>query len=179
MKKKNREAQIQRVRNLIERWGAPLGLRWWSEITWCYHDGDDSSWQRDNGQVVVMITNARWEYLWAVVDVNLAAVAERTDDQLEQDVLHELMHILLAEYKECHGLHHLERTCTRLAQAFRWVREAGGRDGVVLGAGGAGGSVVLGDCERGDLAGDGAGAAGKRKRTRDSKKNPEFEEGGG
>ena len=124
MKKKKAEKQIQRVRYLVEKWATPLGLRWWNDIEWVYHDGDDSSWQRENNQTSLMITNVRWEYLWAHIDVNLAAVAERTDDQLEQDVLHEMMHILLAEYQDSHELHHLERTCTRLAQAFQWVREA-------------------------------------------------------
>jgi hypothetical protein len=123
LRAKKAEKQVQRVRDLVEKWVTPLGLRWWNDVTWEYHDGEDRSWQREDGQMVLAITNVRWEYLWAHVDVNLSAVAQRTDDQLEQDILHEMMHILLAEYQDCHELHHLERTCTRLAQAFQWVRE--------------------------------------------------------
>ena len=71
-----------------------------------------------------MMTTVRWEYLWATIDVNLTACSELTDDELEQALLHELAHVLLAEIRDRRGQHHFERTCTRLAQVFKWIREA-------------------------------------------------------
>lgn len=125
MKKKAAKRQIKRVRKIAKKWVAPLGLYWWNTITWIYHDGDTKEWARKNDQRCVMITTVRWEYLWAAIDVNLTACADQTDDQLEQAILHELAHILLAEVRDCRGLKHHERTCTRLAQVFQWIREAG------------------------------------------------------
>ena len=101
----------------------PLGLRWWNEIRWQYHDGDDGTWDIGDQTVGVMRTATRWEYLWATIDVNLTACSELEDDALEQCVLHELAHILLAEVKDCRGQKHFERTCTRLAQVFTWIGE--------------------------------------------------------
>jgi len=124
MKKKVAKRQIERIRKVARKWITPLGLRWWNKITWRYHDGDDGMWETGNQTVIVMRTTARWEYLWATVDCNLTAISEMTDDDLEQGVLHELAHILLAEIRANRGQKHFERTCTRLAQIFTWIREA-------------------------------------------------------
>ncbi len=124
MKKKAAKRQIRRVRKIAKKWITPLGLRWWNTITWVYHDGDDGTWRTTDHSVAVMRTVVRWEYLWATIECNLTACADRTDEQLEDDILHELAHVLLAEVRDCRGLKHHERTCTRLAQVFKWIRAA-------------------------------------------------------
>jgi hypothetical protein len=126
MKKKQRQRQIARVRKAMERWHTCLGLRWWDDITVNYHDTLEGP--THDGEQVAFRTSGRWEYLWANIDVSLEVVATRTDEQLDEDVLHELVHILLFEYQDQHRIHHLERTVCRLVQAFMWTREAGQRE---------------------------------------------------
>jgi hypothetical protein len=123
MRKKERRRQIARVRKFVEKWQDCLGLRWWDAITVNYCDALAGSTRGDD--IVVFRTTGRWEYLAATIDVNLSAVQMRTDDELGDDVIHELVHILLFEYQDQHDTHHLERTVCRLTQAFRWTREAG------------------------------------------------------
>lgn len=65
------------------------------------------------------------EYLTATISVYVPIVDEMSDDRLEAMFVHELMHIFLCELQhECDDMDwHIERICTRLADAFIWAVE--------------------------------------------------------
>lgn len=130
------EAQKARVRALIERWVAPLGLGWW-QITF--------EFERDSGQFkvdgvpslkTVGCTGADWRYLSATIGWNVSRLPEFDDDKLEAVFVHELMHIFLNEFRALiedgeklgtnlrdDWLAHEEHTATVLSKAFIWVRD--------------------------------------------------------
>jgi hypothetical protein len=122
--KKRWRKQRDRVRALADEWVRPLGLCWWNRVEFHYYTGKkecERLFGRGDDAQAIMITYADWRYLEARVKVNLRALEAIDGDMLEQYILHELMHLFLDEASE--GKRHIERACTRLAQAFGWVRD--------------------------------------------------------
>ena len=124
------EAQLARIRPLVDRWCDRLHL--WDylhELTIRYdRDGDDMTERgyRDSAG----ITTVWWEYKRASVIFDLSKVVELSDAMLEYVVVHEFMHIYLqqvidafAENRQVTDLQgaHVERTATDLAQALMWA----------------------------------------------------------
>lgn len=66
-----------------------------------------------------------WRYMTAVIKVNLDLLKEIDDKDLEEIVVHELMHVILNEMREG-GTGHEERVATFLARSF--IVCAGGED---------------------------------------------------
>lgn len=121
MTKVERKAR-KRIKKLIDKWLGPLGLGWWQRIVFIY-SADHPSFEKKNGDEVVMIVNADWRYKAAVVTVNCHKVIEMSKDYLESVFLHEMAHIMLDELNVHND--HEERVCTNLSQVFRWLWLAG------------------------------------------------------
>lgn len=73
-------------------------------------------------------THFLWEYRSASISFNLLLMAERTDRQNENTVIHELCHCLVAELvtgdKRPDGEAHMERVVTDIVTSLNWVRDA-------------------------------------------------------
>ena len=113
------------IKRYLDKWLKPLGLLYW-QIDVLYYD-DAMEIKRQFKDDAEDITNAQvdsdWRYLRATIKFNLAAMAERTDDDIETTVVHELVHILVCETRT-EGIDHEERVVTQLTKAFMWTREA-------------------------------------------------------
>ena len=118
------ETQKSRIKAFIEKWITPLGLKWWREISFEYvnlcHKDDDEEFGRPFTCTVF------WPNLIATIYCYMPMIAQRSDDDLEGDLVHELCHILVAEIADYNGKDHhfhVERIVTQLAMAFRLVGE--------------------------------------------------------
>lgn len=79
-----------------------------------------------------------WEYKTATIEFYMPSIAEvETDDELEEDILHELCHILIASATgNTPPEHDAERAAHEMAVqqvvfGLRWAREAGAKDAKV------------------------------------------------
>jgi hypothetical protein len=121
--------QQARIDAFAEVWVHVLGLAHWHvrfiyEREYLLDDNDEP----DTKALARCL--AAWEYMDARIVWNLTLVKGQPDDQLEMIVVHEFMHILLAEMSrrgskrnEAERLHE-EHTATLLAKAFIWTRNA-------------------------------------------------------
>jgi hypothetical protein len=119
------EAQQARVMALYARWGRPLGLGWWRQVTFAWERGAIPGYPE-----AAMTCAVRWEYKSARITVDLTRVETLDDTDLEFAVVHELMHVYLgglveANRKEVDRAAFRmveEHTATSLAQAVLWLR---------------------------------------------------------
>jgi hypothetical protein len=132
------EVQRERVVVIFEKWRAPLGLKWWTvELSWEY---DRSLFTHDDSDFeCIAFVNGHWPYRTATIHINMHLLHERDDDELEQDILHEMVHIPLFEMQpeQQDFVDHRERVVCTLTNAFQWVREAGYEEGFKAGLKGA------------------------------------------
>ena len=122
----------ERIRKILGPWLDELGLKWWT-----VHIIYDAL-KRDGSPKCAGTADVDWQYMEASITFHLPKLLDEKDDELEQVVLHELMHILVHEMREwardagpdgydrCRA--HEERVVTTLTKAFIWVRDAA-RDG--------------------------------------------------
>lgn len=120
--------QQERVRSLMEPWVTRLGLEYWT-IHRHYYDADIP-----NHEESVFSCKADWRYLEATIQVSIAAVAEHSDEDLEEAVVHELMHVHLCELQGAakgtwtvYDMDHEERVATQLTHAFIRTFKAGAK----------------------------------------------------
>jgi len=114
----------RRIRRCFDEWGTKLGLRWWSvEIR--YYDRPKHFRKASGASAnAAMRVWADWRYMTATIAVNVPALAELSDDELERSIVHELVHILVNEMREDDpDVKHEERTVTMLTKAVIWVRD--------------------------------------------------------
>lgn len=129
MRKADYRRHRDRVRALNEKWTYALGFRWWRhfEIRYYARRRDLPKAHRSRaGWDTVMWTTVRWDYLDAVIHVNVPAVARETEKDLEYIWLHELCHVAVNQMRPEGGstpaeLRNEELVCTRLAQMFLWI----------------------------------------------------------
>ena len=121
MKKKEYKRARKRFDRIALEWAERLGLKWWS-LNFLHHRKTPKKFKRTDGHQTGVSTIARWQYLEAYFEVNTPAIARMSDSELEELVVHEMMHVLVNEMRE-KGRKHEERVCSRLTQAFLWVRE--------------------------------------------------------
>lgn len=88
----------KRVLVLVDKW-APLMDLGHFEIANVFHD-DLRGEEADDLESTAAATTTAWEYRSASITWYLPAVAAMTDEGLEQVVVHELCHVLLAPLKE-------------------------------------------------------------------------------
>ena len=114
------EVQLERVRRLIEKWAKPIGLNWWRAKYVYDRDRCPEDAKR------VMDCSSSWKYGWFQITAYLPVVMTREDNELEEDFVHELMHVFLTELRNLEAVEweaHKEHVATVLAKAFIWLRE--------------------------------------------------------
>lgn len=128
MNDKAYRTQKKRVKALVERWHAPLGMGWWKiTFDWARSEFVDAPRR-------AMRVRTQYEYRCADIEVALPVVAELKDDALEHYLLHEYAHILIEgmvayQHLEAEAFRlQDEYTATTLATIFQWVRDAGRQD---------------------------------------------------
>lgn len=119
------EATKARIQAALDKWVDTLGLKWWM-ITY--------NWSRDSlpdapskeGWIGVAKVQVQWPYMTAQISFGVCDFQDDSDETIEFHVLHELMHIFLAEMKTPgkDASNHEERVATQLARAFQWTWEA-------------------------------------------------------
>lgn len=124
MKRKAYKRQRARIQVYFDKWITWLGLRWW-DLEIHYYDkrktfrkGTDA-----RSHQTAMTIHARWEYGMASIAVNVPVLADLSDRELEEAVVHELTHALINEMREDDpDRKHEERVVTTLTNAFMWTR---------------------------------------------------------
>lgn len=120
--------QKKRIQRYIDRWAAPLGMKWW-EITYVWHD--EPYRDASDGRTPCARTLVDWDYRRATIHFYLPDCKGESDKQTEDMVIHEFMHVLLNEMRQWQdandALAHEERTAVSLVQVVRWVTEASRR----------------------------------------------------
>lgn len=118
-------AQKARVEALIEKWATPLGIKWW-DVDYVWH-----RLRHEGTPACAAEMHTTWQYLKAVGEWYLPELAALDDAALEKVVIHEHVHILLAEMASDKQEHDAEeRVCSLLTKAIIWTYEAGQRNPV-------------------------------------------------
>lgn len=112
------------LRRIVKKWVTPMGLNWWDlDINYIYGDGP----AQGKGRSGVASTRVNWEYKLATIDFYMANLIGRNLEQLEETVVHEMVHIPLSimqmdindeDYQKL-----VELTVTLITEAILWVRE--------------------------------------------------------
>jgi hypothetical protein len=113
---KQYEAEKKRVHRLVVRWTRTFGLQHW-RIT------DEWRRERFKNKHIVASVKVKWEYQEAVIEWCLPKSADLTNERLEEVVIHELVHILVAELVDQKSEKNEERVVVNLANAFIWTKE--------------------------------------------------------
>lgn len=124
------EVQQARVQALFSKWVKPLGLGWWVITTEWVREYKNAEPKGKvfgtNERDVCLNCSASWKYGTATIRCYLPLIADMSDTELEQSIVHELMHIMVNECRVDGDdwLDHEERVCTTLAKAFLWLRDS-------------------------------------------------------
>lgn len=90
MNDKQAQATINKIKNYIQRWAGPAGFGWWSiEV------GFDPNTNQEDPQIIAS-TETLWEYRDAKIVFHLPICSTLTEKELEEAVVHEFCHILVA-----------------------------------------------------------------------------------
>jgi hypothetical protein len=118
MTDKEYKKQVARVRKYLDKWQKPCGFGWWTiEVEYSRERDED-----------VAGTFAQcwsyWQYRSGTLRFFLPVVANCTDEQVEQNVLHELCHLIVSplenfDSKEKRQI--TEYTTTLVAEALYWA----------------------------------------------------------
>ena len=113
----------------VERWVARFGLGTWKLHVRCERDSDEFSPPRHDGGVrnyTSARTSTNWQYMEATLSFNMPQLFDQNQEEVEEIVIHELTHVLVAELRETSDdwLNHEERVVTMLTRAFQKTRDA-------------------------------------------------------
>lgn len=117
--------QKKRIIKIWDKWYKTLGMHWWRV---------DRYWERDyceDSSSTLMITNSNWEYRTGSIRIYVPSCAEITDEHLEESMVHEFVHILMAplqDLRDDQARQITEHTVVTLARSIIWSREAGNKD---------------------------------------------------
>ena len=120
MTDKLREKTIKRIKKAFEKWYNLLRMDRW-KIGISFEDYDEE----------VPETAARvesdWRYEKAHITFYVEILSRKSDEEIENDVIHEIMHIAVNETQEWRrhedAWHHEERVATNLARMFQCAVE--------------------------------------------------------
>lgn len=106
----------------IDWWKRHLGLHQWEIAIQFVND--------INAGVDDAVASAagfqRWEYMKAELTFSKKELMNSSKDEIEENIVHELSHILVGEMREKEDVvKHEERVVTMLSKAFLWVRAGG------------------------------------------------------
>lgn len=118
--------QKKRVGKFLTKWQAPMGLRWWDIQVVC-----DRRYCSKPSVAAETDMNL-WKYRTATITFYLPKIAESSDTEVENVVVHELCHVLLSpisvnmvDLNEDYQQQVMEFNTELVAQAFGWVYQAG------------------------------------------------------
>lgn len=121
MNDKEFNALKKRLEKYCRKWRSMLGLKWW-KITYVW---SRESIGRDTGTTQYnecATTSVQWPYRDAKITFNMPCLLGLSDGTLENDVIHEHVHILVNEMRFFdEGVCHEERVVTDLTSAFQWT----------------------------------------------------------
>ena len=123
------EEQKQRVENVLEKFIKPLGFAWWD--VGVVFERQPSLDDTDNKEVQGTCQSF-WQYRSATLTFYLASLSGVNDRDLEDMVIHELCHILVApveDYSSPDKQDKTELATTNVAFALRFAYEEGKRLG--------------------------------------------------
>lgn len=119
---------IRMAKKYFHWWCRWLGLNY-GEVNILYYD-----YIEDNidGEKIINTNCAGrchtdWRYQKTTIEISIKRISSMSEREIEECVVHELMHVFLNEMRE-EEIDHEERVATNLQKAFMWVRE-GVRDG--------------------------------------------------
>lgn len=117
-------AQKKRVMKFWDKYFTAIGMGWWAvEVNWSREREADSS-------NTIGITHASWEYRQGNVTFFLPTCADLNDEQLEEAVVHEMVHIIaegIHDTRDDQAREITEYTVTSLARAIVWAYRAGAK----------------------------------------------------
>ena len=111
----------------FDRWAARFGLSTWNLKALYERDGDvfTPAWQEGMVRKETLAnTVTNWPYMQATITFNCKALSDLSHADVEEAVIHELAHVLVAELRDVSDdfLKHEERAVTMLARAFLTTR---------------------------------------------------------
>ena len=111
-------AKSELFKSYIDKWVAKTWLGWWKiDLEFC----DSHEFIKIEGSdTALAYCHTSWEYMNALIRVNIDELEEEDESEIELIAVHELMHIFLKETQE-EGIEHEERVATMLAKSFLLV----------------------------------------------------------
>lgn len=125
MKDREYNKQKDRVRKRIDDWLYLTGISQIWKVTVCYERLNDTD-NRPNWMSTFRC-DADWRYNQAAITAYLPTIENLDDEDLDNAIAHELMHILLQEMRTASKSHndHEERVATSIAQVLMRMRNIG------------------------------------------------------
>lgn len=122
------EAQVERVKVIRERWHKLILPHDWT-IRYDFLREPNVVDCGTHLDVAIGMCEASWEYMRATITFSMPEVAQVDDDELEETLIHECCHVLVAEMNaerepSSSAHNHEERVVTQMALAFSRVRDA-------------------------------------------------------
>ena len=116
-------SQQARIEALWSEW-APRMIAGW-DIEHGYHEGPFEDSTGEDSEDAIATVSVDWRYIHGSVGWNLLLVAETTDADLLDTVVHEMTHILVNEMRTALlDIDHEERVCTTITRAILAARLA-------------------------------------------------------
>ncbi len=115
MSKATQNAEIRRIKKFLAKWIKPLGLEHWR-----IHLETDIE-DAPGYEGALGVCRASWQYQHATIFFQLARCTVESDTEMEEHVVHELVHVLLKEIQcpcDAYDMDHEERVCTHITRAF-------------------------------------------------------------
>lgn len=114
----------ERIRNIVTRWITPMGLNWWDvEVKFVYQAP-----LADSSFLTIARADVEWEYKLASITFYVPEMVDMEDKELEEIVVHEMVHILVAPIQQDDGNQQMtEFGITLLTDALLWVRDYAAR----------------------------------------------------
>lgn len=132
MDDKKYEATKKRIRKFVDKWSKPMGLGWFKiDVTY------DRNCSRDGSHTQAETDMSAWRYHEFTITFYITDVMELSDEELENTVVHELVHCLLApiscnmretDTNSDYRRDIMEFNTQLVVKAFDWVRRAGEDD---------------------------------------------------
>lgn len=126
MTDKQYREQKARVEKIWDEWYDILAMWWWRI---------DRTWDRareENNYDCIAKTSSNWQYRTAHITFYLPTALDLDDSHLEESIVHEFVHVLLApiqDMRDDQAREITEHTVTTVARTLIWAKEAGQKNG--------------------------------------------------
>lgn len=121
MTDKEYNTEKKRIKKYINKWGRPIGLGYW-KISFGFERVDYhrsiTDGKRMIDESVHAVCDANSNYLDATITFYLRNTIKSDDAELEETVVHELMHIFLSPMSTEKTIDEEERVATMLSRSF-------------------------------------------------------------